>query len=172
MDLQCTGHCIVLRGQAVIAWLGISPGQWGQMHFIDCNLNAQTYLTDPLTRCHGIHLQPSLHVAAWCCTCCKNLYTVPGSSKKTSQFLHILAFRPSYTPAKSNHQVEPCSRCSGWAFMTACSNSCQHPVSLHSSLRGVIQYSRWPQSTTWSTLCKGEVSHCMRQMVVTDTGQT
>ncbi len=26
-----------------------------------------------------------------------------------------------------------------------------------------------PQSTTWSALCEGDVLHCMRQMVVTDT---
>ena len=51
--------------------------------------------------------------------------------------------------------------------LTACSCSRQYPATSHSHWRGVGQQFHRPQATAWSTLCKGNVLHCMRQMVVT-----
>ena len=47
-----------------------------------------------------------------------------------------------------------------------CSNSCQYPATSAQPLKSGTTFHR-PQSTARSTLCKGDVSHCMRQMVVT-----
>ncbi len=53
------------------------------------------------------------------------------------------------------------------AYMTACSSSCQYPeTSLQPLKRSGPTFHR-PQSTAWSTLCEGDVLHCVRQMVVT-----
>ena len=52
--------------------------------------------------------------------------------------------------------------------MTACSSSRRYPATSHSrrNRRSGTTFHR-PQSTAWSTLCEGDVLHCMRQIVVT-----
>ncbi len=83
------------------------------------------------------------------------MYTIPGSWKHPSSCM------ASILTGHVTHWA--CLGCSGSAYTTVCSSSCQYPATLHS--HWVHAYR--PQSTTWSTLCEGDVLHCMRQMVVT-----
>ncbi len=90
---------------------------------------------DPEAHCCAIHPRPSPHVAAWYCTapCCKDLYTIPGSWK-----------HPSYCmDSKLTRHVThwACLGCSGSAYTTACSSSCQYPATSHSLWRVVDQHS-------------------------------
>jgi hypothetical protein len=67
-------------GGGVMVWAGIRYGQQKQQHFIDGNLNAQTYRDEilwpivvPFIRHHHLMFQ---HDNA---PCQKDLYTIPGS---------------------------------------------------------------------------------------------
>ncbi len=90
---------------------------------------------DPEAHCCAINPQPSPHVAALKCTapCCKDLYTIPGSWKHPSSCMaSILTGHVTYWA---------CLGCSGSAYKTACSSSCQYPVTSHSHWRRVDQHS-------------------------------
>lgn len=105
---------------------------------------------DPEAHCHAIHPPPSPRVAAWCAR--------PRVARICTQFLEaenvpVLAW-PAYSPDMSRIELVCCRS----ACTTACSHSCQYPVNLHSHWRGVDQHFSGPQSTTWSTLCKGDVN--------------
>ncbi len=90
---------------------------------------------DPEAHCCAIHPRPSPHVAAWYCTapCCKDLYTIPGSWKHPSSCMASILTR------HVTHWA--CLGCSGSAYTTACSSSCQYPATSHSLWRGVDQHS-------------------------------
>ncbi len=90
---------------------------------------------DPEAHCCTIHPRPLPHVVAWKGTapCCKDLYTIPGSWK-----------HPSFSMASilTGHVTHwACLGCSGSAYKTACSSSCQYPATSHSHWRGVDQLS-------------------------------
>ncbi len=90
---------------------------------------------DPEPHCCAIHPRPSPHVAALKCTapCCKDLYTIPGSWKHPSSCMaSILIGHVTYWA---------CLGCSGLAYTTACSSSCQYPVTSHSHWIRVDQHS-------------------------------
>ncbi len=61
--------------------------------------------------------------------CCKDLYTIPGSWKHPSSCM------ASILTGHVTHWA--CLGCSGSAYTTACSSSCQYPATSHSHWRGV-----------------------------------
>ncbi len=65
--------------------------------------------------------------------CCKDLYTIPGSWKHPSSCM------ASILTGHVTHWA--CLGCSGSAYTTACSSSCQYPATSHSHWRGVDQHS-------------------------------
>ena len=141
-------------GGGVMAWTGISYWQRTQLHFIDGNLNR-----DNLTRCWG---PLSCHSSA-AITSCFSMIMRSSMSKgsvhnswnlKMSQFFHGL------------YAHQTCLGCSG----STCTTVFQFPP-ISSNFAQPLKRSgttfHRPQSTAWSTLCDGDVSRCMRQMVVT-----
>ncbi len=65
--------------------------------------------------------------------CCKDLYTIPGSWKHPSSCM------ASILTGHVTHWA--CLGCSGSAYTTACSSSCQYPATSHRHWRGVDQHS-------------------------------
>ncbi len=111
-------------GGGVMVWAGICYGQWTQVHFIDGILNAQRYrdeilrpIVEPFIHDHHLmllHDNARTHVERIC-----------------TQFLEagnipVLAW-PAYSPDMS--PIEHV--CSGSAYTTACSSSCQYPATSH-----------------------------------------
>ncbi len=66
-------------------------------------------------------------------SCCKDLHTISGSWKHPSSCM------ASILTGHVTHWA--CLVCSGSAYTTACSNSCQYPATSHSHWRGVDQHS-------------------------------
>ncbi len=143
-------------GGGVMVWAGICYGQQTQVHFIDGILNAQRYRDEilrpivvPFIHDHHLMLQ---HDNAW-----------PHVARICTQFLEaenipVLAW-PAFSPT-----CHPLSMfgmlCIGlynsvFQFLPISSNFAQ-PLK-----RSGPTFHR-PQSTTWSTLCKGDVLHCVR----------
>ncbi len=65
----------------VMVWAGVCYGQRTQVHFIDAILNSQRYHDEILrpivvSFIHNHHLMLQYDNAR---TCCKDLYTIPGS---------------------------------------------------------------------------------------------
>lgn len=89
----------------------------------------------------------------------KDLYTIVESWKHGSScMVSILNRHATYWT---------CFGCSGSAYTTECTSSCQYQATSHSHWTGVDQHSDGPQSTPWWILCEGDVWHRMMQMVVT-----
>ncbi len=145
-------------GGGVMVWAGVCYGQWTQMHFIDGILNAQRYRDEilrpivvPFIHDHHLmllHDNARTHVERIC-----------------TQFLEagnipVLAW-PAYSPDMS--PIEHV--CSGSAYTTACSSSCQYLATSHSHWRRVDQHSTGHNQQP--DLCEGAVLHWVRQMVVT-----
>ncbi len=148
-----------------MVWAGVCYGQWTQVHFIDGILNAQRYRDEilrpivvPFIHDHHLMLQHDNarpHIARIC-----------------TQFLeaeNILVLEwPAYS-GLANRTCHPLSMFgmlwigvydSVFQFLSISSNITQ-------PLKRSGPTSHRPQSTTWSTLCEGDVLHCVRQMVVT-----
>ncbi len=145
-----------------MVWAGVCYGQQTQVHFIEGILNALRYrdeilrpIVAPLIHDHHLMLQHdnARPLVARICTQFLEAENIP-----------VLAW-PAYSPDKWHVTHWACLGCSGSAYTTACSSSCQYPATSHSHWRGPTFHR--PQSTTWSTLCEGDVLHGVRQMVVT-----
>ncbi len=104
-------------------------GQWTQVHFIDGIFNVQRY-RDGIPRpivvpfIHNNHLMLQ-HDNAW-----------PHVARICTQFLEAIA---SILTGHITHWA--CLGCSGSAYTTACSSSCQYPATSHSHWREVDQHS-------------------------------
>ncbi len=120
---------------------------------------------DAMTRSWGPLSCRSSATITSCCSMIMHSHNLQGSvhnswKLKTSPFLHGL------------HTHQTCHPLSmfGMLWIGVYNNVFQFlPISSNFTLplkRSGPTFHR-PQSTTWSTLCKGDVSHCMRQMVVT-----
>ncbi len=148
-------------GGGVMIWAGVCYGQRIQVHFTDGILNAPRYRDEilrpivvPFIHDHHLMLQHDNarpHVARIC-----------------SQFLEaenipVLAW-PAYSLDTSpiEHVWEALDRCIRQRVPVPANIQ-----QLHTTLKRSGPTLHRPQSTTWSTLCEGDVLHCVRQMVVT-----
>ncbi len=144
-----------------MVWAGVCYGQRTQEHFIDSILNAQRYrdkilrpIVVPFIHNHHLMLQ---HDNAR-----------PHVERICTQFLEaenipVLAWRtysPDMSPIEHVGMLWIDVYDSVFQFLPISSNFAQ-PLK-----RSRLTFHR-PQSTTWSTLCEGDVLHCVRQMVVT-----
>ncbi len=147
-------------GAGVVVWAGVCYVQRTQVHFIDGILNAQRYRDEiprpivmPFIHDHQLMLQHDNarpHVARIC-----------------TQFLEaenipVLAW-PAYSLDMSpiEHVWDALDR--------RIRQRVPIPANiqqLHTAIEEEWTNIR-PQSTTWSTLCEGDVLHCVMQMVVT-----
>ncbi len=90
---------------------------------------------DTVTRSWGPLLWHSSTTITSCCSMImyNDLYTIPGRWKHTSSCMASIL---------SGHVTHwACLGCSGSAYTTACSSSCQYPATSHSHWRGVDQHS-------------------------------
>jgi hypothetical protein len=102
---------------------------------------------DPKAHCRIIRPPPS-HVPAWWCTapCRKDLYTIPGSRKCPSSSIGYILTR---------HVTH-------WTYLGFSGSTCtrdsvfQYSPTPHRHWSGTTFHR--PQSTAWSTLCKGDVA--------------
>ncbi len=94
---------------------------------------------------HGLMLQGSVH-NSW--------------KLKTSQFLHGQHTHRTYHPLSMFRKLWIDVSDRVFQFLPISSNFAQ-------PLKRSVPTSHRLQSTTWSTLCEGDVLHCVRQMVVT-----
>ncbi len=122
-------------GGGVMVRETVCYGQRTQMHFIDGILNAQRYRDEILRPIvvqfiHDHHLMLQHDNARP--LCCKDLYTIPGSWKHPSSCM------ASILTGHVTHWA--CLGCSGSAYTTACSSSCQYPAASHSHWREVDQH--------------------------------
>jgi hypothetical protein len=141
-----SGLLMSIECPMVMVWAGISFGHWTQLHFIDGNLNAQRY--------HHLmfkHDKAQPHVSNICTQFLKadNVPVLP-----------LTAYSPDMSPIKPvwdalGQRVRQC------APVPTISSNFTQPFK-----RSGTTFHK-PQSTAWSTLCEGDVSRCMRQMVVT-----
>ncbi len=148
-------------GSGVMVWAGVCYGQRTQVHYIDGILNAQRYRDEILRpivvpfihdhhlmlqhdKQHGPMLQGSVH-NSW--------------KLKTYQFLHGQHTHLTCHPLSMFGILWIGVYDSVFQFLPISSNFAQ-PLK-----RSGPTFHR-PQSTTWSTLCEGDVLHCVRQMVV------
>jgi hypothetical protein len=139
----------------VMVWAGISYGQWTQFAF--WNLNAQRYSDEilrpivvPFIRHHHLmfqHDNARHHVV-------EDLNTIPGSWKWPSSSMACILTWHSLSML-------------GMLWIDVYDSTFQFPpISSNFSQpfkRSETTFHR-PQSTAWSTLWDGDVSHCMRQM--------
>ncbi len=128
-----------------IKWPMVAVGLWyGQAYVMDnehrCILLMAFWMhRDTVTRSWGPLLCHSSTTITSCCSmimhgpCCKDLYTIPGSWKHPSSCM------ASILTGHVTHWA--CLGCSGSAYTTACSSSCQYPATSHSHWRGVDQHS-------------------------------
>ncbi len=141
-------------GGGVMVWAGVCYGQRTQVYFIDGNWMHRDNVTrswDPLL-CHSSTTITS------CCSMIMHGPMLQGSVQnswklKTSQFLHC------------QHTHRTCHPLSMFGMLL---------IGVYDSVFQFLPISRnfgptfhRPQSTTWSTLCEGDVLHCVMQMVVT-----
>ncbi len=141
-------------GGGVMVWAGVCYGQRTQVHFIDGILNAQRYRDEilrpivvPFIHDHHLMLQhdnPRPHVA-----------------RIRTQFLEA-----------ENIPVLACHPLSMFGMLwIGVYDSVFQFLPISSTFAQPLKKSgptfHRPQSTTWSTLCEGDVLHCVRQMVVT-----
>ncbi len=145
----------------VMVWAGVCYGQRTQVHFIDGILNAQRNRDEilrpiavPFIHDHHLMLQ---HDNA--------LPMLQGSvhnswNLKTSQFLHGQHTHRTCHPLSMFGMLWIGVYDSVFQFRPISSNFAQ-------PLKRCGPSFHRPQPTTWSTLCEGDVLHCVRQMVVT-----
>ncbi len=134
---------------------------WTQVHFINGILNAQRYrdeilspIVEPFIHDHHLMLQHDN-------TRSMLQGSVHNSWKlKTSQFLHGQHTHRTCHPLSMFGMFWIGVYDSVFQFLPKSSNFAQ-PLK-----RSGPTFHR-PQSTTWLTLCEGDVLHCVRQMVVT-----
>ncbi len=146
-------------GGGVMVWAGVYYGQRIQVHFIDGILNAQRYrdqilrpIVVPFIHDHRLMLQ---HDNAWPLL----QGSVHNSWKlKTSQFLHGQHTQRTCHPLSMFGMLWIGVYDSVFQFLPISSNFAQK--------RSEPTFHR-PQSTTLSTLCEGDVLHCVRKTVVT-----
>ncbi len=148
-------------GGGLMVWASVCCGQRTQVHFIDGILNAQRYREEilrpivmPFIHDHHLMLQHDNarpHVARIC------------TQFLEAESIPVLAW-PAYSPDMSPTEYV-------WDALDRRIRQ-RVPVSPISSnfaqplKRSGPTFHR-PQSTTWSTLCEGDVLQCVRQMVVT-----
>ncbi len=145
-------------GGGVMVWPGICYGQRTQVHFIDGILNAQRYRDEilrpivvPFIHDHHLMLQHDNarpHVARIC-----------------TQFLETENIP---VPGQHTHRTCPPLSMFGMLWISVYDSVQFLPISSNFAQplkRSGPTFHR-PQSTTWSTLCEGDVLHCMRKMVV------
>ena len=149
-------------GGGVMVWAGVCYGQRTQVHFIDGILNAQRYRDEiprsivvPFIHDHHLMLQHDKarpHVARiWTQFLeAENIPVLvwPANSPDMSPIEHVW---DALDTTRLRYVYD--------TYMTACSSSCQYPATWH---RSGPSFHR-PRSTTWSTLCEGDV----KQRVVT-----
>ena len=142
-------------GGGVMLWAGISYGQWTQLHFIDGKLKTQRYSAEIL--------RP----------------IVVSFISRHHPMFQLGHARPMSQGSVDNSWKLKMS----YFFLGLHTHQTCHPLSMFGMLwideyESVVQFQpisrnfaqplkKRPQSTAWSTLCEGNVSHCMRQMVVT-----
>ncbi len=142
-----------------MVWAGVFYGQRTQVHFIDGILNAQRYRDEILKPIVVSFIQDHhlmlLHDNAR-----------PHVARICTQFLEAENIPVLAWPAYSCHPLSMFGMLwigiydSVFQFLPISSNFAQ-PLK-----RSGPTFHR-PQSTTWSTLCEGDVLHCVRKMVVT-----
>ncbi len=148
-------------GGGVMVWAGVCYGQQTQVHFSDGILNAQRYRDEILWPivCHSSTTITS------CCSMITHGPMLQGSVHnswrlKTSQLFHGQHTHRICHPLSMFVMLWIGVYDSGFQFLPISSTFTQ-PL----KRSGPAFHS--PQSTTWSTLCEGDVLHCVRQMVVT-----
>ncbi len=145
-------------------------GLWyGQVYIIDnehrCLLLMAFWMhRDTVTRSWGPLLCHSSTTITSCCSMIMHSPMLQGSvhnswKLKTSQFLHGQHTHRTYHPLSMFGMLWIGIFDSKFQFLPISTNFAQ-------PLKWSGPTFHRPQSTTWSTLCKGDVLHCVRQMVV------
>ncbi len=154
-----------------IEWPMVAVGLWyGQAYVMDnehrCILLIAFWMhRDTVTRSWGPLLCHSSTTITSCCSMIMHGPMLQGSvhnswKLKTSQFLHGQHTHRTCHPLSMFGMLWIGVYDSVFQFLPISSNFAQ-PLK-----RSGPTFHR-PQSTTWSTLCEGDVLHCVRQMVVT-----
>ncbi len=154
-----------------IEWPMVVVGLWyGQAYVMDnehrCILLMAFWMhRDTVTRSWGPLLCHSSTTISSCCSMIMHGPVLQGSlhnywKLKTSQFLHGQHTHRTCHPLSMFGMLWIGLYDSVFQFLPISSNFAQ-PLK-----RSEPTFNR-PQSTTWSTLCEGDVLHCVRQMVVT-----
>ncbi len=164
LDERFADVSVVVRvahgGGGVMVWAGVCYGQQTQVHFIDGILNRDTMM-----RSWGPLLCHSSTTITSCCSMVMHGPMLQGSvhnswKLKTTQLLHGQHTHWTSHPLSMFGMLWISIFDSVFQFLPKSSNFAQ-PLK-----RSGPTFHR-PQSTTWSTLCEGDVLHCVRQMVVT-----
>ncbi len=144
-----------------MVWAGVCYGQRTQVNFID----GFWMHRDTVTRSWGPLLCHSSTIITSCCSMIMHGPMLQGSvhnswKLKTSQFLH------------GQHTHRTCHRLSMFGMLwIGVYDSVFQFLPISSNFAQPLKRSgptfHRPQSTTWSTLCEGDVLHCVRQIVVT-----
>ncbi len=134
-------------GSGVMVWAGVCYGQRTQVHFIDAILNAQRYRDEilrlivvPFIHDHHLMLQHDNarpHVARIC------------TQLLEAENIPVLAW-PAYSPDMSTHWA--CLGCTGSAYTTACSISCQ------------IQQLRTAIEEEWTNIPQATINNLINSM--------
>ncbi len=175
LGFHCTGQMAdsvwvsgLLMSTLWIEWPMVAVGLWyGQAYVMDNEhrcifLMAFWMHRDTVTR----SLSPFLcHSSTTITSCCSMIMHCPillhnSWNLKTSQFLHGQHTHRTCHPLSMFGMLWIGVYDSVFQFLPISSNFAQ-PLK-----RSWPTFHR-PQSTTWSTLCEGDVLHCVRQMVVT-----
>ncbi len=179
---HCTGQMVdsvygvvwvsgLLMSALWIKWLMVAVELWyGQAYVMDnehrCILLMEFWMhRDTVMRSWGPLLCHSSTTITSCCSMIMHCPMLQGSvhnswKLKTSQFLHGQHTHRTCHPLSMFGMLWIGVYDSVFQFLTISSNFTQ-PLK-----RSGPTFHR-PQSTTWSTLCEGDVLHCVRQMVVT-----
>lgn len=159
---------VVCRCQPLwISWPMLAVGFWHVRHMFGQQTQGHIYAIVIANRCHDEVLWPVVvpfihkHDDAW-----------PHVARICPQFLHaenIPDFTwPAYPPDMLPNRA--CLGCSGSMYTAACSlllptsSNLTEPLKWRREKKCGPTFQR-PQSTTRSTLCEGDMLHCMRQMV-------
>ncbi len=149
-------------GGGVVVWVGVCYGQRTQVHFIDVIFWTHR---DTVMRSWGSLLCHSSTTITSCCSMIMQGPMLQGSvhnswKLKTSQFLHGQHTHQTCAPLSMFGMLSIGVYDSMFQFLPISSIFAQ-PLK-----RSGPTFHR-PQSTSWSTLCEGDVLQCVRQMVVT-----
>ncbi len=135
----CMASCGLLMSTLWIEWPMVAVGLWyGQAYVMDnehrCILLMAFWMhRDTVTRSWSPLLCHSSTTITSCCSMIMHLYTISGNWKYPSSCM------ASILTGHVTHWA--CLGCSGSAYTTACSRSCQYPATLLSHWRGVHQNS-------------------------------